>query len=145
MKLLKSFLQVTINHHSLIYMIYMFITLYLLLNSTVGTVEGLLKDLPALTSILSYHVLSGKVLAVAVVTLDGKKVKTLNGAEVGVSVGADGGVKVNSAKVITTDIITDNGVIHVIDTVLVPPTAPVAPKVPAFNPKYIDFYRNQME
>jgi uncharacterized surface protein with fasciclin (FAS1) repeats len=86
-------------------------------------VEGWLEDLPTLTSILTYHVLSGKVLAETVVTLDGKKVKTVNGAEVAVSVGADGVIEVNSAKVIATDIVTDNGVIHAIDSVLIPPAA----------------------
>jgi uncharacterized surface protein with fasciclin (FAS1) repeats len=97
-----------------------------------GTVESLLKDIPALTSILTYHVVPGKVLAETVVTLNGKKVKTVNGAEVTVTVNADG-VKVDGAKVITTDIVTDNGVIHVIDSVIIP--APVAPVVPPFDPK----------
>jgi len=85
-----------------------------------GTVKALLKDIPKLTSILTYHVVPGKVLAETVVTLNGKKVKTVNGAEVTISVGADG-VKVDGALVVTTDIITDNGVIHVIDSVILPP------------------------
>ena len=99
-----------------------------------GTVEALLKDIPKLTSILTYHVVPGKVLAETVVTLNGKKVKTVNGAEVTISVGADG-VKVDGASVVTTDIITDNGVIHVIDSVILPAAAPAAPVKPAFNPK----------
>jgi uncharacterized surface protein with fasciclin (FAS1) repeats len=99
-----------------------------------GTVEALLADIPKLTSILTYHVVPGSVLAETVVTLDGKKVKTVNGAEVSISVGADG-VSVNSAKVIKTDIVTDNGVIHVIDSVILPPVVPVTPPTPAFNPK----------
>jgi len=99
-----------------------------------GTVEALLKDIPKLTSILTYHVVAGKVMAETVVTLNGKKVKTVNGAEVTVSVGA-GGVKVDSANVVTTDIVTDNGVIHVIDSVILPAAAPAAPVKPAFNPK----------
>lgn len=100
-----------------------------------GTVEALLKDIPKLTSILTYHVVPGKVLAETVVTLNGKKVKTVNGAEVSISVGADG-VKVDGASVVTTDIITDNGVIHVIDSVILPAApAPAAPVKPAFNPK----------
>ena len=65
-----------------------------------GTVESLLKDIPALTNILTYHVVPGKVLAETVVTLNGKKVKTLNGAEVSESVGPEG-VKVDNAKVVT--------------------------------------------
>jgi len=97
-----------------------------------GTVDSLLKDIPALTSILTYHVVPGKVLAETVVTLNGKKVKTVNGAEVTITVNADG-VKVDGAKVVTTDIVTDNGVIHVIDSVIIP--APAAPVVPPFDPK----------
>ena len=97
-----------------------------------GTVESLLKDIPALTNILTYHVVSGKVLAETVVTLNGKKVKTVNGAEVSVSVGPEG-VKVDNAKVVTTDIVCDNGVIHIIDSVIIPKAA--APAVPAFDPK----------
>jgi len=94
-----------------------------------GTVESLLQDLPKLASILTYHVVPGKVLASAAVTLDGKKVKTVNGAEFGVSVKA-GSVFVDAAKVVTTDIICDNGVIHVIDSVILPtPAKPVAPVV----------------
>ena len=51
-----------------------------------GTVEALLKDIPQLSSILTYHCVSGKVLAETVVTLDGKEVKTVNGADVKISV-----------------------------------------------------------
>jgi len=94
-----------------------------------GTVESLLKDIPKLTSILTYHVVSGKVLASTVVTLDKKPVKTLNGAEITVGVTSDG-VTVDGAKVVTTDIICDNGVIHVIDSVILP-----KPAVKPFSPK----------
>lgn len=97
-----------------------------------GTVDALLKDIPKLTSILTYHVVPGKVMAETVVTLNNKKVKTVNGAEVLVTVGA-AGVKVNDANVVTTDIVTDNGVIHVIDSVILPPAA--APAAPKFDPK----------
>lgn len=93
-----------------------------------GTVESLLKDIPALTKILTYHVVSGNVPASTVVTLNGQKVATVNGEKVDVVVDASG-VKVNSANVVTTDIVCDNGVIHVIDSVLLPP----APKV-VFKP-----------
>jgi len=88
-----------------------------------GTVEALLKDIPKLSGILTYHVVSGKVLASTAVTLEGKKVKTVNGAEFEVSV-KGGSVFVDGAKVVTTDIICDNGVIHVIDSVILP-TPPV--------------------
>lgn len=98
-----------------------------------GTVEGLLKDIPKLSSILTYHVVSGTVLAETVVTLNNKMVKTVNGAEIKVTVGADGVTLDGSAKVVTTDIKCDNGVIHVIDSVIIPKPA-VAAK-PAFKPK----------
>jgi uncharacterized surface protein with fasciclin (FAS1) repeats len=88
-----------------------------------GTVEGLLKDIPKLKSILTYHVVAGKVPASTVVTLNGKKAATVNGAEVSIKVDKSG-VMVDGAKVVTTDIMCDNGIIHVIDSVILPP-APV--------------------
>ena len=84
-----------------------------------GTVEGLLKDIPALTKILTYHVVSGKVMASQVVTMNGAKVPTVNGASVSIKVDGSG-VSVDGAKVVTTDIVCDNGVIHVIDSVILP-------------------------
>jgi len=85
-----------------------------------GTVEALLKDIPKLTAILTYHVVAGKVMAADVVTMDGKSAKTVNGAEVKISTA--GGVKLNgSANVVKTDIECTNGVIHVIDSVILPP------------------------
>jgi len=87
-----------------------------------GTVEELLKpeNKDKLRAILTYHVVSGKVMAAAVVTLDGKNVKTVQGSPVAIKV--DGGtVMVGKATVTKTDIQTRNGVIHVIDTVLLPP------------------------
>ncbi|NOH11852.1 MAG: fasciclin domain-containing protein [Chloroflexi bacterium] len=84
-----------------------------------GTLDGLLADIDALTGVLLYHVLDGEVLAETVVTLDGEEVATLNGANITISIDGDS-VKVNDANVIITDIQTDNGVIHVIDAVLVP-------------------------
>ena len=95
-----------------------------------GTVDNLLKDIPALTKILTYHVVPGKVLASTVVTMNGKSVATVNGESVKITV--DGSVKVDNAKVTATDINCDNGVIHIIDTVLIPG---VTPKKPAFDPK----------
>jgi len=87
-----------------------------------GTVESLLKpeNKDKLVAILKYHVIATKALAADVVKLDGKEVKTVEGSPVTVTV--DGGtVMINKAKVIKTDILTSNGVIHVIDTVLLPP------------------------
>jgi uncharacterized surface protein with fasciclin (FAS1) repeats len=84
-----------------------------------GTVEALLADIPKLTAILTYHVVAGKVMAADVVGLNGQSAKTVNGATVAIS--TDGGVKLNgSSNVVTTDIECTNGVIHVIDTVILP-------------------------
>ncbi len=83
-----------------------------------GTVESLLNDIPALTDILLYHVVSGEVLAETVVTLDAAT--TLQGSDVTISV-QDGNVFLNGTiQVIITDIVATNGVIHVIDKVLLP-------------------------
>ncbi len=85
-----------------------------------GTVEGLLQDIPKLTAVLTYHVVSGKVLAADVVKLDGKSAKTVQGGEVKISTA--GGVKLNGTSNVTaTDIECSNGVIHVIDSVILPP------------------------
>lgn len=81
-----------------------------------GTVEGLLNDIPKLTQILTYHVVSGKVTAADVVKL--KSAKTVEGSEV--KIDASSGVKVNDSTVVTPDVAADNGVIHIIDTVLLP-------------------------
>jgi len=83
-----------------------------------GTVEDLIKpeNKAKLTGILTYHVVSGKVMAADVKTM---KAKTVNGQELDIKV-ADGEVTVNGAKVIKTDIAASNGVIHVIDSVLMP-------------------------
>jgi hypothetical protein len=97
-----------------------------------GTVEGLLKDIPKLKSILTYHVVAGKVPASTVVTLNGKKAATVNGAEVAIKVDK-AGVMVDGAKVTKTDIMCDNGIIHVIDTVLIPAAAKAA-AAPAVKP-----------
>ena len=87
-----------------------------------GTVETLLKpeNKAKLADILTYHVVSGKVMASTVVTMNGKKVATVNGAEVTIKVDVSGGVMVDGAKVVTTDIECTNGVIHVIDSVILP-------------------------
>lgn len=82
-----------------------------------GTVEALLADVPALTDILLYHVVNGEVPASAV--LEASLVTTLNGVDFKVDV--DGDVYINDAMVTVTDIEAENGIIHVIDTVLIPP------------------------
>jgi len=85
-----------------------------------GTVDALLIDVPKLKSILTYHVISGKVLAADVIKMDGKSAQTVNGAEV--KIGTQGGVKLNGNTHVTkTDIDCSNGVIHVVDAVLMPP------------------------
>jgi uncharacterized surface protein with fasciclin (FAS1) repeats len=82
-----------------------------------GTVEGLLADIPALTDVLLYHVVPGKVMAADVVNLD--FADTVQGSALGITV-ADGTVMINDAEVIIPDIEASNGVIHVIDSVLIP-------------------------
>ncbi len=81
-----------------------------------GTVDALLKDIPKLKKILTYHVVSGKVMAADVVKL--KTAATVEGSEV--KIDAANGVKINDATVTTADVAADNGVIHIIDTVLLP-------------------------
>ena len=78
-----------------------------------GTVEGLLKDIPKLKSVLTYHVVAGRMMAADVVKQS--SLKTVQGQSI--SVDTKGGAKVNGANIIKTDIATDNGVIHVIDKV----------------------------
>lgn len=86
-----------------------------------GTIESLLRpeNKEKLKSILLYHVVSGNVPASKVLKLNGRSVRTLQGSAI--KVRTKHGVKVNDAKVITTDVNASNGVIHVIDTVLIPP------------------------
>ena len=84
-----------------------------------GTLDGLLADKEALKKVLLYHVVAGDVTADRVVTLD--SAKTVEGDPISIKV-VDGGVVLNDkVKVTTTDIETSNGVIHVIDGVLLPP------------------------
>jgi uncharacterized surface protein with fasciclin (FAS1) repeats len=86
-----------------------------------GTVDDLLKpeNKDKLTSILTYHVHKGRaIMAKDVMTM---KLDTVNGANINVKVDEKGGVWLNDAKVIKTDVVCSNGVIHWIDTVLMPP------------------------
>jgi uncharacterized surface protein with fasciclin (FAS1) repeats len=81
-----------------------------------GTVEGLLKDIPKLKGILTYHVVSGKMKAADV--LKAKSLKTVQGQNITISV--SGGPKANNANIVKTDIETSNGIIHVLDSVILP-------------------------
>ena len=86
-----------------------------------GTVEGLLKDVPKLTEILKYHVVNGAVPAADVAVH--KNITTLQGQDVKVDAAKwhlHKNPKINDANVLKADIMTDNGVIHVIDKVLLP-------------------------
>ncbi len=77
--------------------------------------DALLKDKAKLTAVLTYHVVPGKVMAADV---KAGNVKTVQGSEITIT--TMGGVMVNKAKVTATDIVADNGVIHVIDSVIMP-------------------------
>ena len=86
-----------------------------------GTVEALLKDIPKLKNILLYHVVAGKAMASDVSKM--KTVKTVQGQEVKIDAAKwhlHSNIKINGANVIKADIVADNGVIHVIDKVLLP-------------------------
>lgn len=87
-----------------------------------GTVEALLEDTDTLRGILLYHVVDGVVMSTDLT--DGMKAATLNGGAT-VTIDLDHGVKVNDATVVAADIEASNGVIHVIDTVLLPTEAAI--------------------
>ena len=89
-----------------------------------GTVETLLKpeNKEKLVAILKYHVIPGKALAADVMKLDGQDVKTVQGDKAKIAV-KDGTVMIDNAKVVKTDIECTNGVIHVIDAVILPSCA----------------------
>ncbi|UCC39705.1 MAG: fasciclin domain-containing protein [Candidatus Aminicenantes bacterium] len=82
-----------------------------------GTVESLLQNIPKLKAILTYHVVAGKVMASDVVNL--QSAPTVNGQKIAIKVNG-GTVMVDNAKVVMTDIECANGVIHVIDSVILP-------------------------
>jgi uncharacterized surface protein with fasciclin (FAS1) repeats len=81
-----------------------------------GTLDALLQDKDALTAILTYHVVPGKVMASDVIKL--ASARTVQGQSI--SIDSSSGVMVDNANVIQTDIETSNGVIHVIDSVILP-------------------------
>ena len=84
-----------------------------------GTLEALLKDTKMLSSILTYHVVEGAVSSSQVIKLNAAE--TLNGQSVAIAT-KDGQVMINDANVIVTDILCSNGVIHVLDKVILPST-----------------------
>jgi uncharacterized surface protein with fasciclin (FAS1) repeats len=84
-----------------------------------GTVEGLLEDKAKLTAVLTYHVVPGRITAADVTQLHAAE--TVEGSELPIAI--DGGVQVGGANVVDTDIEASNGVIHVIDRVLLPAAA----------------------
>ena len=84
------------------------------------TINSLLADTETLSDILTYHVISGEVDAAAAIASAGNTVEMVNGDMVGLSLDGDN-LLVNAATIITTDLQTDNGIIHVIDAVILPP------------------------
>lgn len=81
-----------------------------------GTVESLLNDIPQLTKILRYHVVADKIMSMDALNLD--TISTVEGSAL--SINSSNGIKVNNATIVTPDVEADNGVIHVIDSVLIP-------------------------
>ncbi len=84
-----------------------------------GTLAGLLKDKEALKNVLLYHVVSGDITSKQITKLN--EAKTLNGSDIKIKID-DGKVMVNNSQVVGADVMASNGIIHVIDTVLLPPT-----------------------
>lgn len=84
-----------------------------------GTLEALLADKEKLTAVLTYHVVPGNVGSAQVVSLS--KATTVNGADIAIMV-HDGQVMINDATVVTADVAASNGVIHVINKVILPPS-----------------------
>lgn len=83
-----------------------------------GTLDALLADKEKLTAVLTYHVVPGEVMSGQVVKLS--EAKTVNGASIDIMT-HDGSVMINDAKVVAADVQASNGVIHVINKVLLPP------------------------
>jgi len=84
-----------------------------------GTVEALLADKAALTAVLTYHVVPGRVMAADIVSAGGARPVTVQGESLSIAI-EGGSVTVDGAKVVTADVAASNGVIHVIDTVVLP-------------------------
>lgn len=100
-----------------------------------GTVENLLKpeNKDQLVKVLTYHVVAGRVPASEVVKLNGQNVPTVQGATAPIAINGSS-VKVGNANVIATDVEATNGIIHVIDTVLLPPADAPQAATPAPAP-----------
>jgi len=88
-----------------------------------GTLQSLLRDKEALRSVLTYHVVVGRVPAADILARNGASPETVNGEPLEIRV-QGGKVYVNGAQVVTADVPASNGVIHAIDTVLLPKPAP---------------------
>lgn len=84
-----------------------------------GTVDALLNDIPTLTAILNYHVVAAT--AYAATLTNGQTITTANGEDVNVTINANG-VFINNAQVTVTDLVAENGIVHVINAVLLPPS-----------------------
>jgi uncharacterized surface protein with fasciclin (FAS1) repeats len=90
-----------------------------------GSLNALLANKTALTNILNYHVVSGSYVSTRIASMS--SLPTVQGSALPVTVQPQGGIRVDGANVITADIPASNGVIHVIDAVMVPPTTTPAP------------------
>lgn len=90
------------------------------------TINALLADTQTLSNILTYHVINGEVNSTTAISLAGTRVEMVNGDATGLSLDGDS-LLVNTATVVTADIQTDNGIIHVIDAVLLPPAEMTEP------------------
>ena len=90
-----------------------------------GTLNALLGNKTTLTEVLTYHVVPGSYLSTRIASMT--SLPTVQGSTLPVTVQAQGGIRVDGANVITADIPASNGVIHVIDTVMIPPTGTPAP------------------
>ena len=99
-----------------------------------GTLDAVLADVDLLTSILTHHVAAGSVLSTDLA--DGMMVTTLNGTELMVTIN-ENGVMIDNAMVTVADLVADNGVVHVIDAVLIPETSTVLENNNFENDKYL--------
>lgn len=101
------------------------------------TINALLNDIEALSDILLYHVVAGAAVdSVTALSLYGNAVPVANGGQIAISAD-DSGLTINDSKVVLADVLATNGVIHAIDTVLIPPTAATSAQVQSV---YIAFY-----
>lgn len=90
-----------------------------------GSLNALLANKTALTEVLTYHVVPGSYLSTRIASMS--SLPTVQGSALPVTVQAQGGIRIDGANVIQADIPASNGVIHVIDAVMIPPTATLAP------------------